>query len=136
MAKGETRPGPLLISFSTSVSVMYRPPMPVANGAHGLADGVVCSCAGRNRAVVFTLEAEAHGQVRGDDIGNQLGDGEGRDAAGAFIDKLFNLGLGDVQTADARTVDDTGAVRIEGTRSQTGLIARGWRRARRGRGLY
>ena len=60
--------------------------------------------------------------MRGDDVGNEFGDGEGRDAAGTFIDELFNLGLGDVQTADARTVDDTGAIRVEGTRGQTGLV--------------
>ena len=94
----------------------------VADGAHGFTDGVVCGRAGRNRAVVFALEAEAHGQMRGDDIGNEFGDGKGRDAAGAFTYKLFDLGLGYVQTADARTVDDTGAIRVEGTRSQSGLV--------------
>ena len=96
----------------------------VADGAHGFADGVVGRRAGRHRAIVFALEAEAHGDVGRGHVGDELRDGQGRDTARALGQQFFDLDLGDVQAADARAIDDARAQRIERAWGQAGLVDR------------
>lgn len=85
----------------------------VLDVAECFADGVAAGGAGGNRGVVDTLKTGADGNGAGAHVGDHLRNVEHADPSGTLFQKLGELCVGGVETADAAAHDDADAVGVQ-----------------------
>ena len=78
----------------------------VLNGLQRVAHGVGGAGAGGGHGIVRSAQTIVDGNVAAGGVDHQLGNREGRNLVGAFVQQAFDLRLDLVQAADAGAQDD------------------------------